>query len=126
MHLDWLLNPAAAYGVVAIGMVMCLVLFVSLKGDLRACERRSKKKLAAMERDWDAKIQLLDERWEELSQISGLLVPPTPPRSGLNLTKRSQALQMFRRGETPQDIASALSIPRNEVELLVKVQALTL
>ena len=126
MHLDWLLNPAAAYGVVAIGMVMCLVLFVSLKGDLRACERRSKKKLAAMERDWDAKIQLLDERWEELSQISGLLVPPTPPRSGLNLTKRSQALQMFRRGETPQDIAAALSIPRNEVELLVKVQALTL
>ena len=116
MHLDWLLNPAAAYGVVAIGMVMCLVLFVSLKGDLRACERRSKKKLAAMERDWDAKIQLLDERWEELSQISGLLVPPTPPRSGLNLTKRSQALQMFRRGETPQDIAAALSIPRNKVE----------
>jgi DNA-binding NarL/FixJ family response regulator len=107
-------------------MVVCLVLFVSLKGDLRACERRSKKKLAAMERDWDAKIQLLDERWEELSQISGLLVPPTPPRSGLNLTKRSQALQMFRRGETPQDIAAALSIPRNEVELLVKVQALTL
>ena len=126
MHLDWLLNPAAAYGVVAIGMVMCLVLFVSLKGDLRACERRSKKKLAAMERDWDAKIQLLDERWEELSKISGLLVPPTPPRSGLNLTKRSQALQMFRRGETPQDIAAALSIPSNEVELLVKVQALTL
>ena len=126
MHLDWLLNPAAAYGVVAIGMVMCLVLFVSLKGDLRACERRSKKKLAAMERDWDAKIQLLDERWEELSQISGLLVPPTPPRSGFNLTKRSQALQMFRRGETPQDIAAALSIPSNEVELLVKVQALTL
>src|SRR6185503_15869149 len=126
MHLDWLLNPAAAYGVVAIGMVMCLVLFVSLKGDLRACERRSKKKLAAMERDWDAKIQLLDERWEELSQISGLLVPPTPPRSGLNLTKRSQALQMFRRGETPQDIAAALSIPRNEVELLMKVQALTI
>jgi len=126
MHLDWLLNPAAAYGVVAIGMVMCLVLFVSLKGDLRACERRSKKKLEAMETDWNAKIQRLDERWEELSQISGLLVPPTPPRSGLNLTKRSQALQMFRRGETPQDIAAALSIPSNEVELLVKVQALTL
>ena len=109
MHLEWLLNPAAPYAAVAIGIVLCLSLFVSLKRDLRDAEARSMKKLEAMETDWKAKIQRLDERWEELSQISGLLVPPTPPRSGLNLTKRSQALQMFRRGESPQDISAALS-----------------
>jgi hypothetical protein len=84
------------------------------------------KKLEAMETDWNAKMEILAERWEELSQVSGLLVPPTPPRSGLNLSKRSQALQMFRRGETPQEISATLSIPRNEVELLVKVHELTL
>ena len=125
MHLEWLLNPAAPYAAVAIGMVVCLFLFVSLKRDLRACESRSMKKLEAMETDWNAKMEILAERWEELSHISGLLVAPAPPRSGLNLTKRSQALQMFRRGETPQDISAALSIPRNEVELLVRVQELT-
>jgi len=122
MHLDWILNPAALYAVVATGAILCLYLFVSLKRDLSAVESRSMKKLQAMEAHWKAKMETLDERWKELSQISSLLVPPAPPRSGLNLSKRSQALQMFRRGETPLDIAAALSIPRNEVELLVKVQ----
>jgi hypothetical protein len=28
---------------------------------------------------------------------------------------------MFRRGETPLDISAALSLPRNEVDLLIKV-----
>jgi len=77
------------------------------------------KKLQPMEAHWNAKMESLDERWKELSQISSLLAPP---RSGLNLSKRSQALQMFLRGETPLDISAALSIPRNEFELLVKVQ----
>ena len=125
MHLEWLLNPAAPYAAVAIGIGLCLFLFVSLKRDLSASEARSMKTLEALETDWNSKMQRLDERWEELSQISGLLVPPTPPRSGLNLTKRSQALQMFRRGETPQDISAALAIPRNEVDLLVRVHALS-
>ena len=121
MHLKWLLNPAALYAAVATGAILCLYLFVSLKRDLSAVESRSMKKLQAMEAHWNAKMESLDERWKELSQISSLLVPPAPPRSGLNLSKRSQALQMFRRGETPLDISAALSIPRNEVELLVKV-----
>ena len=33
---------------------------------------------------------------------------------------------MFRRGETPLDIAAALSLPRNEVELLAKVRQIGL
>ena len=121
MHLEWLLNPVLSYATIAIGMALCLFLFVSLKRDLAASEARSMKKLAALEVEWIAKMESLNERWKELSQISNLLVPPAPPRSGLNLSKRSQALQMFRRGETPQDISAALSLPRNEVDLLIKV-----
>ena len=119
MHL--ILNPAAQYGAIGMGMALCLLLFGLLKRNLRACEARSAKKLEAIEADWNAKLENLDERWKELSQISSLLVPPAPPRSGLNLNKRSQALQLFRRGETPQAISAALSIPSNEVELLVRV-----
>src|SRR5437899_13014086 len=107
-------------------MVLCLFLFASLKRDLRRYDARRQKKLTALEADWNAKMEGLDERWKELSQISNLLVPPAPPRSGLNLSKRSQTLQMFRRGETPLDIAAALSLPRNEVELLARVQQLVL
>ena len=119
MSLEWILHPAMPYAEIAIGLALCLYLFVSVKRDLRACETRSGKKLVALEADWG-------ERWKELSQVSSLLVPPPPPRSGLNLTKRSQALERHRRGETPPEIAAALAIPRNEVELLVKVQRIVL
>ena len=122
MYLDWLLNPAATYAAVATGAILCLYLFVSLKRDLSASEARSMKKLQAMEAHWNAKMESLDERWKELSQISSLLVPPAPPRSGLNLSKRSQALQMFRRGEDPREISARLAVPKNEVDLLIKVQ----
>jgi hypothetical protein len=126
MRLDWiLLHPAAPYAALATGMVLCLFLFVSLKRDLRGAEERSRKKLAALEADLAAKSAVLDERWSELSQISGLLVSPAPLRSGMNVTKRSQALQMSRRGESPKEIAATLSLPQNEVDLLVKVQRIS-
>jgi hypothetical protein len=126
MRLEWILHPVMSYAEIAIGLALCVYLFVSVKRDLRAGEARLSKKLAALETDWQAKIESLDERWNELSQISSVLVPPQPPRSGLNLNKRSQALERHRRGETPPEIAAALSIPRNEVELLVKVQRIVL
>ena len=126
MRLDWILHPVISYALIAAGMGLCLYLFASLKRDLSAAEARCQKKLASLELDWKAKIEGSDERWKELSQISGLLVPPPPTRSGLNLNKRSQALQMSRRGEKPQDIAAALSIPQNEVELMMKVQRIVL
>src|SRR5579864_4268629 len=126
MRLEWILHPALTYAMNAIGLVLCLLLFITLKGDLRASETRLRKKLAALERDWQAKMESLDERWNELSQISNLLVPPPPPKSGLNLNKRSQALQMSRRGEAPPEIAAKLGIPQNEVELLIKVQRIVL
>jgi hypothetical protein len=126
MSLEWILHPAMPYAVIAIGLALCLFLFATLKRDLRVGEARSGKKLAALEADWKAKMESLDERWKELSQVSSLLVAPPPPRSGLNLNKRSQALERHRRGETPPEIAAALALPQNEVELLIKVQRIVL
>ena len=57
MHLEWLLNPVAPYAAVAIGMVSCMALFVSLKRDLRVSEGRWMKKLAAMETEWSARME---------------------------------------------------------------------
>ena len=99
MRLEWiLLNPAGPYAALAIGLTLCLFLFFTLKRDLRAGEARWRTKLNALVAALEGKSAALDERLNELSRISGLLVPPEPPRSGLNLTKRSQALQMHRRG----------------------------
>jgi hypothetical protein len=126
MSLEWVLHPAMPYAVNAIGLALCLFLFASLTRDIRAGQTRSAKKLTALEAAWQAKMEGLDERWKELSQLSRLLVPPPPPRSGLNFNKRSQALERHRRGETPPEIAAALALPQNEVELLVKVQRIVL
>jgi hypothetical protein len=126
MRLEWILHPVMTYAEIAIGLFLCSYLFISLKRDLHASEARLGKKLAALGTDCQVKMESLDERWAELSQVSSLLVPPPPPRSGLNLSKRSQALQMHRRGESAPEIAAALAIPQNEVELLVKVQTMAL
>jgi hypothetical protein len=63
---------------------------------------------------------------EEAESRTGVLVAPTSPRAGVNLTIRSQALRMYRRGETIQRIAAALEVPEQEVELLIKVQQMSL
>jgi len=55
-----------------------------------------------------------------------VMIPPGPPKPGLNLTKLSQALRMHRRGDPPDQIASVLQIPLQEVDLLLKVQRIVI
>lgn len=49
-----------------------------------------------------------------------------PARPGLNLSKRSQALRMHRRGGAPEEIAEALELPLQEVDLLLKVHRIVI
>lgn len=51
---------------------------------------------------------------------------PASPKPGLNLTTRSQALRMHRRGDPPDRIAAALDIPLQEVDLLLKVHRIVI
>jgi hypothetical protein len=46
---------------------------------------------------------------------------PDAGRAALNLNKRAQVLRMHRRGDPPERIASLLEVPRQEVDLLIKV-----
>jgi len=57
---------------------------------------------------------------------SGDPADPAGPRPGLNMSKRSQALRLHRRGESAEQIAAALQVPRQEVELLLKVHRVVL
>ena len=91
---------------------------------LRAAERQSQE---------DAGIQALRDTVEALSaQIHDLqshppVAPPAGlPKPGLNLSKRSQALRMHRHGEGAEQIAAALELPRQEVDLLLKVHRIVL
>jgi hypothetical protein len=71
-------------------------------------------------------VEALAAQLHDLRSHPPAAVAPGLPRPGLNLNKRSQALRMHRRGETADQIAAALELPRQEVELLVKVHRIVL
>lgn len=71
-------------------------------------------------------MRALVARFENLEQLAEALrrqpaeVAPDPG-AALNLNKRAQVLRMHRRGDPPEQIASLLEVPRQEVDLLIKV-----
>ena len=51
---------------------------------------------------------------------------PGVPKSSMNVTRRSQALRLHRKGDSTEQIAAALEVPRQEVDLLVKIHQIVL
>ncbi len=125
MALDRVVLPLSYYALLLSGLGLCLYLFMALKVEIRKLETRWSRKQRGLEETIHAVQAELDEvkeRLREAEERAGVLVAPTPPPSGLNLSKRTQALRMFARGEPPERIAAALSLPDSEVQLLLKVQ----
>lgn len=129
IHLEWLLNPLTVYAMAAAALTLSLTLFVGIKRELA-------KALALAEESqslWDAERMLIPGMQSEFETMRDILrkleaAPPPPlPRigPGIEFTKRAQALRMRHRGETPASIAAAMESPVNEIELMLKVQALT-
>ena len=91
-----------------------------------AGRRRQENDLqGAAVREIERRIEALAARIEEARAVP---VPQAPPmgRGGLNLSRRSQALRLHRRGEPPARIAAELAIPQQEVELLLKVHEIVM
>jgi hypothetical protein len=123
----------APFVLLTAGIAACGFIFVSLKSEIQALNQRLNQRLKqhqeqfeALQTNLTAEFADTKTRLRESEERAGVLVPPSPPRSGLNLSKRSQALRMSRIGEKPENIAAALSLPRREVELLLKVQKIIL
>jgi hypothetical protein len=72
-------------------------------------------------------MEALSTRFESLEQQTEALrrqptvASPDAGKAALNLNKRAQVLRMHRRGDPPDRIASLLEVPRQEVDLLIKV-----
>jgi hypothetical protein len=71
-------------------------------------------------------VEVLTIQLRDLQRHPHVPTPAGIPRAGFNLSKRSQALRMHRRGEAPAQIAAALELPRQEVELLLKVHRIVI
>lgn len=125
----WIGEPLTFYALLGAGLLMCLTLFVSLKREntrLRfVLEKDRRLTVGRMEefRSSMLKLQSALEQAHAEVRLHAEAQPSNPaePQS-VNLSKRSLALRMYRRGESTEQIAAALGVPRNEVELLLKVQ----
>jgi hypothetical protein len=115
------------YALQAVGSIATLFIFLTLKQEIRRLKSRLDRQQvdqATAACDLKLKLEEITLRLRDSEERAGVLVAPHPPRSGLNLTKRSQVIRMSRRGERAENIAASLSLPRGEVDLLLKINAL--
>jgi len=103
--------------------LVCLMLFMSVKVQLRTIQARlrafEEKRAGGVpvpEGNEKAKTEPEEER----------LILTVVPKSGLDTTIRSKVLRMHRAGQSPADIAASLRMPKGEVDLLVKVHEIEL
>jgi hypothetical protein len=122
-----ILQPLVFGGLPAVGLGLCLYLFITLKREMGGLLRRRGEEQLRLEGLEAAlaqarlAVQSLETDLREVERQTGMLVAPAPARSGLNLSKRTQVLRMHRCGQDTAGIAAAMSLPRAEVELLIKV-----
>jgi type II secretory pathway component PulM len=127
--LEWILHPCVQYALMGAGLCLCLYLFFTLKMEISALEQRGKARETALAESVSAIRASLDgvrEGIREVQEQTGMLVQPAPTRSGLNLSKRGQVLQLHRRGQSPEQISASLGLPLTEIDLLIKVHQIVL
>jgi hypothetical protein len=121
--------PLAPYLLIALNSILCLFFFLCLENEIRILKRRVAgpgKIQDSAAQDLKAKLDELSLRVHDAEERVGIAVLPPTPKASLNLNKRTQVIRMSRRGEPEENIALSLSIPRKEVELLLKVHHLVL
>ncbi len=108
---DWLPHPPRTkmihsliqYALLVFGLMGSLALFLSMKREIRIHAYKTAIRMAEIAAQQPVFVAAL-------------------PRSGMNASKRVQAMRMLRRNEDISHISAALGVPRKEVELLIRVQ----
>jgi len=115
----------APYLVGLTGAGLALFLFLEMKRMQLDFQARWNKRQQAIQSELGTLrgvVQDLKTRVDDAERRAEVMVPPQAPPSGFNLSRRTQAIRLFRRGERPEQISAALCLPLKEVELLLKVQ----
>ncbi len=103
--------------------------FVYSRSLVQAASRRASNLQGEIERAVQATKTRLEELTAEVQDLGcqpPVTMVPGKPRAGLNLTNRGQVLRLHRRGEPAEKIAGILEIPKQEVDLLLKVHRIVL
>ena len=124
--MDTLLFPVAVMCSLGLGgVVLSVVAILQSSSSARLLDRRTKARQKELEAAFEAAQETVRGLAREIDQIQGQS-PAAPARRSLNLSTRSQALRMHRRGDTAGQIAAALQVPLQEVELLLRVHNIVL
>jgi hypothetical protein len=127
--LERFLIPLSPYILLAAVCIAALILLASLEKEIRRLKSRLSRPREAgspSSAEFQRQLDGLSARLRDAEERAAILPVPVSIKPSLNLNKRTQVIRMSRRGEAPQTIAASLSLPRREVELLLKVYALTL
>jgi hypothetical protein len=127
--LEWMLHPGVQFGVLGLGLGFCLYLFLVMKAEIGVLQQRGQVREAVLTAEVAAvraALEALRAELRDVHELTGMLVPPVPAKSGLNLSKRGQVLQLHRRGQTREQIAASLGLPLTEIDLLIKVHQIVL
>ena len=124
MAANWILSPVTQCGIVALTLGLILYLICTVRIRARTTGGRTVTPPPAYPEIGELQKRLaeLDARQRESEKHAlPAEVSSIPVRPGMNLSRRSQALRLHRRGETLEQIASALTVPTGEVRLLLKI-----
>lgn len=115
-------NHVTLYVLIGLGVMGYLILWVC---NVRALDHIGEN--AAMARASIHAVKGLSETVEQMRQVldsRNLALAPACSSDELNPTVNSQAVVMHHRGEPVESIAAALGKPKNEIELLLKLNRL--
>lgn len=118
--------------VIALAVAALFVSLFAIYRTLRVGHRASgmveeaREEFARSAQAFDSRLTSLAAKFENSPRSHAAEPLPGAPRSCMNLSRRSQALRLHRRGESPAQIARALDLPRQEVDLLLKVHEIVL
>jgi DNA-binding NarL/FixJ family response regulator len=108
-------------------VVLCVFVSISFKRDIRRIHQSYQVNRNATEvqlRALAGRLESLDQTVKELEKKTAAIPQLSPPKPGMTESRRVQVLRMYKRGERTEQIAAALGLPLNEVDLLVKVHQL--
>jgi len=124
--MDTLVFPLAVMCSLGLGGVALSAMAIFKAGaSARFMDRRVKARQAELEAAFESSQETVRSLARQLDQIQ-VQSPAAPSRSSFNLSTRTQALRMHRRGDTSSQIAAALQVPLQEVELLLRVHNIVL
>jgi DNA-binding NarL/FixJ family response regulator len=116
----------------ALAMAALAVSLYALYGAQKLCHKAQvtmktvREECAVAVEAAQARCTVIASELESAKSHPPVEILPGTPRPSMNLTRRSQALRLHRKGDSSERIAAALEVPTQEIDLLVKVHQIVL